>query len=51
VAGHLSARGSFKGTSLFTGALVGNVEGLPELLREKEKYIWVPSLDPKDIKI
>jgi hypothetical protein len=27
VVGHLPARGSFKGTSLFTGALVGNLRG------------------------
>jgi hypothetical protein len=24
---------------------------LPGLLREKKKYIWVPFLDPEDIKI
>jgi hypothetical protein len=39
--------------SLSTGALLGNLEGvrLQGILREKEKYIWVPSLDPEAIKI
>jgi len=42
-----------KRLSPFIGALLGNLEGvlLPGLLREKEKYIWVPFLDPKAIKI
>jgi len=32
---------------------MGNLEGvrLPGILREKKKYIWVPFLDPEDIKI
>jgi len=38
-------------SSLCIGALLGNLEGvhLPGLLREK--YIWVPFLDPEAIKI
>jgi len=37
--------------SLSIGALLGNLEGvrLPGLVREK--YIWVPFLDPEAIKI
>ena len=32
---------------------MANLEGvrLPEFLREKKKYIWVPFLNPEDIKI
>jgi len=39
--------------SLSIPALLGNLEGvcLPELLREKKKYIWVPFFDPEAIKI
>ena len=35
------------------GALLGNLERvrLPELLRERKKYIWVPFLDPEGINI
>jgi len=38
---------------LSIGALLGKIEGvpLPGFLREWEKYIWVLSLDPEDIKI
>jgi len=41
-----------KCVSLSIGALLGNMEGvlLPGLFREKKKYIWVPVLDPEDIK-
>jgi len=40
-----------KRASLSMGALLGNLEGvrLPGLLREK--YIWVPFLEPEVIKI
>jgi len=42
-----------KWVSLSIGTLLGNLEGvhLPGFLREKKKYIWVPFLDPEDIKI
>jgi len=42
-----------KQVSLSTGTLLGNLEGvhLLGLLREKEKYISVPLLDPEDINI
>jgi hypothetical protein len=42
-----------KWVSLFIGALLGNLEGVCLLgfLREKKKFIWVPFLDPEDIKI
>jgi len=42
-----------KRVSLYIGAPLGNLEGvrLPEFLREKKKFIWVPFLDPEDIKI
>jgi len=42
-----------KRVSLSIGTLLGNMDGvhLSGLLREKEKYIWVPFLDPEDIKI
>jgi hypothetical protein len=32
---------------------LGNLEGVrwPGFLRGKEKYIWVPFMDPEDIKI
>jgi len=35
------------------GVGYGNLEGirLPVLFERKEKYIWVPFLDPEDIKI
>ena len=35
------------------GALLGNLEGicLPGLFERKGQYIWVPFLDPADIKI
>ena len=38
---------------LSIGALLGNLEAvhLPQLLREKIQYIWVPFLDTKAIKI
>ena len=41
-----------KGVSLSIGSLLGNLEGvrLSGFLREK-KYIWVPFLDPENIKI
>jgi hypothetical protein len=40
-----------KRASLSLGALLGNLEGVrfPGLLREK--YVWVPVLDPEAIKI
>jgi len=43
----------YKRVSLSIGALSGKLEGvrLAGLLREKKKYIWVPFLDPEDIKI
>ena len=39
--------------SLSIGAMLGNLEGvrLLGLLGEKKEYIWVPFLDPEDIKI
>jgi hypothetical protein len=39
--------------SLSIGALMGNLEGihLSGLLERKGEYIWVPFLDPEDIKI
>jgi len=39
--------------SLSIQVLLGNLEvdHLPRLLREKKKYIWVPSLDPEAITI
>ena len=39
--------------SLFIGTPLGNLEGicLPELFERKGQYIWVPFLDPEDIKI
>jgi hypothetical protein len=39
--------------SLSIGAPLENVEGicLPGLFKGKVKYIWVPFLDPEDIKI
>jgi hypothetical protein len=42
-----------KRVSLSIGALLGNLDGvhLPELLREKKNYIWVPFLDPESFKI
>jgi hypothetical protein len=42
-----------KRVSLSIETLFGNLEGvrLPGFLREKKKCIWVPSLDPGDIKI
>jgi len=42
-----------KQVSRSIGALLGKLEGVhfPGFLREKEKYIWVPFLDPEDIKI
>jgi len=42
-----------KQVSLSIGALLGNLEGicLPGLFERKGEYIWVPFLDPEDIKI
>jgi len=42
-----------KRVSLSIGALSWKLEGvrLPGFLREKKKYIWVPFLEPEDIKI
>jgi len=40
---------SCKRVSISTGALLG--VRLPGFLRENKKYIWVPFLDPEDIKI
>ena len=42
-----------KRLSLFIGTLLGNLERvhLPGFLREKKKYISVPSLDPQEVKI
>jgi len=39
--------------SLSRGTLLGNLEGvcLPGIFLEKKKYIWVPFLEPEDIKI
>jgi hypothetical protein len=42
VVGHLSVRGSSKGTSLFMGALVGNLEGFLCQGFLREKYTRVP---------
>jgi hypothetical protein len=42
-----------KQVSLSVGATLGNLEGnhLPGVFESKGKYMWVPFLDPKDIKI
>jgi hypothetical protein len=42
-----------KRTSLSIGALLGNLEGvrLPGTFERKEKYVWVPFLDPEVIQI
>jgi len=42
-----------KRASLFTGPLLGNLEGgsFPRTFEGKEKYIWVPFLNPEAIKI
>jgi hypothetical protein len=42
-----------KWVSLSIVALLGNLEGarLSGFLREKKKCIWVPFMDPEDIKI
>jgi len=42
-----------KQVSLSIGALLRNLERirLPGLFERKVKYIWVPFLDPEDIKI
>jgi hypothetical protein len=42
-----------KRVSLSIETLLGKLERVrfPGFLRESEKYIWVPSLDPEDIKI
>jgi hypothetical protein len=39
--------------SLSTGDMLRSMEGIHLLgfLREKKKYIWVPLLDPEDIKV
>jgi hypothetical protein len=41
-----------KWVSLSTGALLGNLERipLPGLFERKVKFIWVPFLDPEDIR-
>jgi hypothetical protein len=46
-------KGSCKRVSLSIGAPLGNLEWFVyrEILREKGKYIWVPFLEPEDIKI
>ena len=43
----------YKRVFLSIGALFGNLEGVrvSGFLRGKKKYIWVPFLDPEDIKI
>jgi len=43
----------YKQVSLSIGASLGNLEGicLPGLFERKGQYIWVPFLDPEDIKI
>jgi len=43
----------FKRLSLYIGALLGKLEGvrLLRFFREKKKYIWVPFMDPEDIKV
>jgi len=45
--------GSRNGASLSIGTLWRNLEGVHLLgfLREKKNYIWVPFLDPENIKI
>jgi hypothetical protein len=42
-----------KRVSLSIGALLENIEGVPfaGTFERKEKYIWVPLLDPQAIKI
>jgi hypothetical protein len=42
-----------KRVSLSIGVPVGNLEGIhvPGLFERKRQYIWVPFLDPEDIKI
>jgi len=42
-----------KRLSLYIGASLGSLEGvrLPGFSREKKQYIWVPFVDPEDIKI
>jgi hypothetical protein len=42
-----------KRVSLSMGAPLCNLEGirLPGLVERKERYIWVPFLDPEDIRI
>jgi hypothetical protein len=42
-----------KWVPLSIGTVLRNLKGvhLPGFLREKRKYIWVPFLDPEDIKI
>ena len=42
-----------KRVSLSIGTPLGNLEGirLPGLSKRNGKYIWVPFLDPEDIKI
>jgi len=42
-----------KQVSLSMGAPLGNLEGirLPILFYRKGQYIWVPSLDPENIRI
>jgi hypothetical protein len=42
-----------KRTSLVIGPLLGNLEGgsFAGAFERKEKYIWVPFLDPEAIKI
>jgi len=44
---------SCKRVSLSIGSPLGNLEGirLPALFERKGKYIWVPYLEPDDIKI
>ena len=44
---------SCKQVSLSIGAPMGNLDGirLPGLFERKGKYIWVPFLDPEEIKI
>jgi hypothetical protein len=43
----------YKQLSLSIGAPLGKLEGvcLPGLCERKREYIWVPFLDPEDIKI
>jgi len=42
-----------KRLSLSIGGLLGNLKGvrLTGFLREKKKYVWIPFMDPEDIKI